>query len=264
MSSASQSMRLERTNALPSLSPIDTDVPLKGDVRIIRSSSSVAAKAAWADSRSPVSATAMRATRRPSVEPERFGPATNDSHRHRCRPPPRAGPRPPVGPRRSPSDFEKMAKTITSIPGNRSDSSQTGLSINPVTGELYENLACSYLGLPARAAERRRRGGVFAANGGRYRGPLALGAPLGAPCLPHLVRDFNSATSSWIWRSVFITSACSSPRSCFTNRDATAAVRKGQKDNAHEHQNQREPALNGRGVDVAVPHRGHSFDRPPD
>jgi hypothetical protein len=49
------------------------------------------------------------------------------------------------------------------------------------------------------------------------------------PCFAHLIWDFNSATSAWILRRVSITSSCSSPRSCFTNRDATAAVRRDRK-----------------------------------
>jgi len=54
------------------LSPIDTELPVKGDVRIVRSSSSVAAKAAWAGRRSAVIATATSAARRASGEPQGF------------------------------------------------------------------------------------------------------------------------------------------------------------------------------------------------
>ena len=62
MSSASQREWSEGTKALPSLSPIDTEVSVKGEVRIVRSNSSVAPKAAWAKKEAPRS-------------PRRWGPS---------------------------------------------------------------------------------------------------------------------------------------------------------------------------------------------
>src|SRR5215212_9045462 len=67
LSSASQRELSEGTNALPSLSPIEMELPVKGVVWIVPSSPSVAAKAAWAGTSNAAIDRAMSAAARTSV-----------------------------------------------------------------------------------------------------------------------------------------------------------------------------------------------------
>jgi hypothetical protein len=76
--------------------------------------------------------------------------------------------------------------------------------------------------------------------------------------LSHLVRDFNSSASAWIWRSVSISSSVLVPSLLLHESRRDRGGEEGEEADPHEHQaHADQPPLHGRRVEVAVPDRRH-------